>query len=370
MQAILYKQGVGIFFLLLTLGGYSQKTKYLIRSIDSQSTAPVPYTRITDEKGKILGEANAAGFAEIISKQKTIYLNRVGYDLAEVKLSLERPKIAVPLFPQELFFEPLVMIVSFDSTLSGNHQIAETAFTSVDYEISYKKQQEKKEYLGYFAQYSEGLDLFSKQISQGVLQAVQNTVKTDPDGFRNKIRTDKDSIFAEANTYFTINTNGELEVDSAHILHGLVTQDQLKNIYKQSSKWIPAFQNGKPIKTHYTHKVRFLCTLQEPIYPITEKMPEFKGGDAAMFTYLSENISYPKTAEKDGISGVVFVTFVVEKDGSLSDIRVHKGIHPDIDAEALRVVKSMQGKWNPGYQYGLPVRVQYNLPLRFSLNRR
>lgn len=104
-------------------------------------------------------------------------------------------------------------------------------------------------------------------------------------------------------------------------------------------------------------------------YSKVEQMPVFEGGEAAMFKYLGENIVYPEASQKKGHEGVVYLTFVIEKTGRLSSVEVLRGVDKDIDAEALRVVKSTDGKWSPGYHEGEPVRVQYNLPIRFTLRR-
>ena len=98
------------------------------------------------------------------------------------------------------------------------------------------------------------------------------------------------------------------------------------------------------------------------------KQPEFPGGIQGLGQFLSSNLQYPVTAQKANISGRVFLTFVVCTDGTLCDYDVLKGVHPDLDEEAVRVVKSMSGKWIPGVQRGKKVRVKYNLPINFSLH--
>ena len=102
------------------------------------------------------------------------------------------------------------------------------------------------------------------------------------------------------------------------------------------------------------------------IFTVVESMPEFPGGQTSLFQYLQKNIEYPEIAKESGIQGRVFVTFVVEEDGSVTDVRVLRGIGGGCDEEAVRVVKSMP-KWNPGKQRGKPVRVQFNLPVKFTL---
>ena len=105
----------------------------------------------------------------------------------------------------------------------------------------------------------------------------------------------------------------------------------------------------------------------DSIYQMVEVMPEFPGGTAKMMDYLSKNIKYPEEAKEKGISGRVFLSFVIEKDGAVSNVKVAKGIGKECDDEALRVVKAMP-KWKPGLQKGKPVRVNYMLPIFFKLD--
>jgi protein TonB len=106
---------------------------------------------------------------------------------------------------------------------------------------------------------------------------------------------------------------------------------------------------------------------EQQIFTVVESMPGFPGGDAARIKYLNENIKYPQMARESGIQGRVFVTFVVEKDGSVTDVRVLRGIGGGCDEEAIRVIQNMP-KWVPGKQRGKPVRVQFNMPILFKLN--
>ena len=106
---------------------------------------------------------------------------------------------------------------------------------------------------------------------------------------------------------------------------------------------------------------------EEEIFQIVEEMPSYPGGMQSLYEYLSENIRYPVVAMESGIQGRVYVTFVVEKDGSISDVKVLRGIGGGCDEEAVRVIKAMP-KWNPGKQRGRAVRVLYNVPVNFTLN--
>jgi protein TonB len=102
------------------------------------------------------------------------------------------------------------------------------------------------------------------------------------------------------------------------------------------------------------------------VFDVVEQQPAFPGGQGALLSWLSQNIHYPAVAEENGIQGRVVVSFVVEKDGSISNVQVVRGVDPSLDKEAARVVKSMP-KWTPGKQNGQAVRVKYNVPVTFKL---
>ena len=104
----------------------------------------------------------------------------------------------------------------------------------------------------------------------------------------------------------------------------------------------------------------------QKVFDVVEKMPEYPGGQAALFEYLNGNIKYPDDAAKKQIEGRVLVTFVVNTDGSITDIEVFKKAFPSLDAEAVRVISGMP-KWVPGEQKGQKVRVKYTVPISFRL---
>lgn len=102
------------------------------------------------------------------------------------------------------------------------------------------------------------------------------------------------------------------------------------------------------------------------VFDVVERMAQYKGGDTALMDYLNKNIKYPVNAEKNGIQGRVVTTFVVERDGSITDVRVIKSVDPSLDKEAVRVIRSMP-KWNPCKQNGAAVRVKFTMPITFIL---
>ena len=105
---------------------------------------------------------------------------------------------------------------------------------------------------------------------------------------------------------------------------------------------------------------------ENKVFEVVEQMPSFPGGTTALMQYLSKNTKYPPVAEENCIQGRVDCSFVIERDGSVSDVRIIKSVDPSLDKEAIRVVSSMP-KWIPGRQNGQMVRVKYNLPVTFRL---
>ncbi|MBE0646478.1 MAG: energy transducer TonB [Bacteroidales bacterium] len=103
------------------------------------------------------------------------------------------------------------------------------------------------------------------------------------------------------------------------------------------------------------------------VYTLADVSPEFEGGDAGLYRFLGNEIRYPKEAAENGYQGRVFVNFIIMEDGSLKRIRLMYGEFESLNEEALRVVRMSDGKWKPGYQNGTPVRISYNLPIKFTL---
>ena len=104
----------------------------------------------------------------------------------------------------------------------------------------------------------------------------------------------------------------------------------------------------------------------DAIFVVAENAPEFPGGEDSLYAYIARNIVYPEAAKKEKIEGRVFVTFIVEKDGQVSSVKLLRDIGGGCGEEAIRVVKSMP-KWKPGTQRGKPVRFQFNMPVSFGL---
>ena len=122
------------------------------------------------------------------------------------------------------------------------------------------------------------------------------------------------------------------------------------------------------LSVHLFEQLLDLATYEEDtVYQMVEEMPEFPGGEKALMDYVSNNVKYPQEAKDKNIAGRVFIGFVVEKDGSINEVKVLRGIGGGCDEEAVRVIKSMP-KWKPGIQKGKPVRVSFQMPFVFKLD--
>lgn len=106
---------------------------------------------------------------------------------------------------------------------------------------------------------------------------------------------------------------------------------------------------------------------KEKVYQVVEQQPSFPGGREELFKYLAYNVRYPIDAAKNKIEGRVLVTFVVEHDGSISNVNVANSVYPSLDKESIRVVSGMP-KWIPGKANGKTIRVKYTIPITFRLN--
>ena len=104
----------------------------------------------------------------------------------------------------------------------------------------------------------------------------------------------------------------------------------------------------------------------QQVFDVVEQMPEYPGGMSAFLDYLMQSVKYPEDAEKQKIEGRVIATFVVETDGSISNVEVARPVFPSLDAEAVRVLSAMPN-WTPGKQSGKLVRVKYTVPINFNL---
>jgi len=168
---------------------------------------------------------------------------------------------------------------------------------------------------------------------------------------------------------FIVDSDGS--IDSVKVLRGIGggCDDEAVRVIAAMPNWKPGMQRGEAVRVSYNIPIKFTLDdkIADSIFTVVEVMPEFPGGRKELMTYLGSNIKYPEVAKKAKVHGRVFVSFVVETDGSVSGAKILRGIGSGCDEEALRVVNSMP-KWSPGLKEGAPVRVQYNLPIKYALN--
>ncbi|MBR3855577.1 MAG: TonB family protein [Bacteroidaceae bacterium] len=194
---------------------------------------------------------------------------------------------------------------------------------------------------------------------------------------------------------FVVKSDGTIDcVQVARSSGSQALDDEAVRVVKSMPRWTPAQKDGENVNTMFTLPVVFklgggvpqvavdapesrtgkqeivdvkVTLADEAIYQVVEQQPEFKGGANALMKYLSSNINYPREAMEQNIQGKAFIGFVVEKDGSITDVNVVKSSGNELlDQESVRVVKSMP-KWNPGKQSGRAVRVRFTLPVMFRL---
>jgi TonB family protein len=151
----------------------------------------------------------------------------------------------------------------------------------------------------------------------------------------------------------------------------LAAQDTQQNVKPaETQKAVP--QEKQAVKTgetssSYPVKQDTMTKFEPPVYKVVETMPAYPGGYEALIKFMMENVKYPEEAKKNNIQGPVYVSFIVEIDGSVSNVKVLRGIGGGCDEEGVRVV-SLMPKWSPGMDKGKAVRVSYVLPIQFKLD--
>ena len=198
----------------------------------------------------------------------------------------------------------------------------------------------------------------------------------------------KKGIEGRVITNFIVEKDGSLsDFQVAHGIDPLLDAEAIR-VLKTMPKWKPGKQRGENVRVRFTLPVVFRLQSPPPppppppaytksseelkstneVFIVVEKEPKFPGGNAAMMKFLGDNIKYPVEAQEKRIQGRVITNFVVEKDGSLSNFKIVRGIDPLLDEEAIRVLKTMPN-WQPGEQRGENVRVRFTLPVVFSLQQ-
>lgn len=209
------------------------------------------------------------------------------------------------------------------------------------------------------------------------------------------------SIQGQILVSFIVKSTGE--ISNINVIEKVdpTLDNEAVRVIKSMPKWIPAKLNGKNVDASYAIPITFKLNNAQSIgevkdnsviaigygekndiaelkkgdptkaknpFVTVEQMPSFPGGEVEMQRYIRENLKYPETAQKGGIEGRILLRFIVGDDGSITDVTVIRGLDPDCNAEAVRVVESMP-QWTPGKQNNIAVPVYFNLPIQFRLNK-
>jgi TonB family protein len=185
----------------------------------------------------------------------------------------------------------------------------------------------------------------------------------------------KENIQGMVVVQFIIGKDGTI-IDP-HVVQGIGggANEEALRVVKMMSKWKPGLQKGQAVNVQFNLPIRFMLEggviekkgeASKEVFKVVEQMPSYPGGPADLLKFLGTNINYPKVAKDNGVEGMVVVQYVIEKDGSISNAKVVRGIGAGCDEEALRVVNAMPN-WIAGKQRGQAVPVQFNLPIRFKI---
>ena len=169
---------------------------------------------------------------------------------------------------------------------------------------------------------------------------------------------------------FVVKKDGSInDAKVAKSVDPLLDKEALR-VINAMPKWKPGMHEGKAVNVMYTIPVAFKLTNESVdengVYMVCDQMPMYPGGMLECMKYLQKNIQYPQEAKEKGIQGRVIIQFIVEKDGSIKDTKVVRGVDSSLDNEALRVINAMP-KWEPGKHKGEAVSVKYTVPVAFKL---
>ena len=173
-----------------------------------------------------------------------------------------------------------------------------------------------------------------------------------------------------AHVTFTVEPDGSISNIKPKGTTNPLLANALAEVIKTSPLWEPPKNPGmnEPFNSEITAKFSLPDKVGGgEVFVVVEKMPVYPGGDEALFRFIYENVRYPAEAKEQGIQGKVILRFMIASDGAVEDITVVRGVHPLLDAEAIRVMSIMPG-WTPGTQGGKPVNVWYSVPISFSLS--
>ncbi|NPA35383.1 MAG: M56 family metallopeptidase [Chlorobi bacterium] len=178
---------------------------------------------------------------------------------------------------------------------------------------------------------------------------------------------------------FIVSKTGE--VKNVKLARGVdkVLDEEAMRVVKEMPDWKPGKQRGENVNVSFTVPINFVLqeskpfprvkagsVKEKPVFSHVQKMPDFPGGEEAFHKYIKESLKYPETARKNGIQGRVYVSFVVDENGDITDVKLARGVDPALDEEAIRVIKEMP-QWTPGMQRNQKVKVGFTVPVNFQI---
>ncbi len=256
----------------------------------------------------------------------------------------------------------LIALYLFACKTEGRHDSDNQIYTEVDQMPTFNGKSAKDGFQEYFNETSK-FSVTNSSKPTGITGMMKASVVIGRNGEVGDI------TFDEGNTKMF----ESLGIKSDNII---AIEDEITKVLKSTPSWTPGRQGNRDVSTQIELLVDFSIPKEDKtvvegskIFTIVEKMPLFEGriAEEGFRDYVGKNINYPLAAQEKGISGRVFVEFVVDADGYLKNAKVTRGVDPLLDAEALRVIKESP-QWTPGYQKGEPVAVKYTFPVVFKLN--
>ncbi|HOI86278.1 MAG TPA: M56 family metallopeptidase [Lentimicrobium sp.] len=199
------------------------------------------------------------------------------------------------------------------------------------------------------------------------IKFLQNNIRYPSEARNNNVQG---TVFCQ----FTVEPDGR--ITSPVIVSGIGSgcDEEVLRVIALMPAWKPATKGGKEVGSTFVMPVKFALAgetadaVTDDIFIMVENPPQYPGGDEARTAYFTSAIKYPEDARAEKVEGTVYVSFVIEKDGSISNAKVIRGVDPRLDKIAVEAVGGMPA-WKPGSQRGAPVRVQYNMPVKFTLEK-
>lgn len=229
-------------------------------------------------------------------------------------------------------------------------------------------------------------DSMALYIVKQMLQWIPGTIDNEPTEmsvsvsvvFGNKEKIQTDYSEKETNTYEIVSLDDIIEKEPVRIQEITLDSNEYDYLSDNDTKITISIadvrgsddddKKGIDIADLKEHKVIVEEKVEDKPFVTVEQMPYFPGGEAELKKFIDSNLKYPVVAQEEGIQGRVIIRFVVEEDGSISNVNIIRGIDPSCDKEAFRLIKTSP-KWNPGKQNGKAVRVYYTLPIIFKLDK-